>query len=64
MDRVGTTNTEARRIIEALKDMGAWRNCANCSYWQHPHGCILFQAMPPQEILAAGCEKHSDLIPF
>ncbi len=63
-DRVGEVHTTGEKIRFMLEAVGAFRNCGNCDSWYHPHGCKIFQAMPPQHIIASGCDKHSDLIPF
>ena len=63
-DRVGMMHNLRTAISDLIESKGAFRNCATCSYWLHPHGCDKFKQMPPQEIIAKGCDDHSDLIPF
>jgi hypothetical protein len=44
-----------------------YRTCITCSHWdKEAQRCKLFNALPPAEVIADGCEKYDDYdgIPF
>ncbi len=70
-DRVGLLSELASKIVDrgvittALTNANVYRNCLTCTYFvEHMEMCERFNARPPARIIAYGCEKHSDEIPF
>lgn len=62
-------NFEQRTAVR-IKDQenaiasGAWLCCANCEFFNAAEVCVVFNQKPPANIIARGCEKHCDPIPF
>jgi hypothetical protein len=75
-DRVGLLHALVKGIVDEWADAGLFRSCLNCSYWEgqktipdangpaHPEGCGKYFMTPPAKVIVAGCEDHTDLIPF
>ncbi len=56
-----------KEIAENLLECGLVRTCCNCdSFDDKREVCTYNNAniRPPAKIIATGCEKHNDLIPF
>lgn len=50
--------------LEAILDRRT-KTCVNCLHFQQDvEICSLAQVRPPAKIIAAGCEKHDEDIPF
>lgn len=51
------------RIITILEE--ATRTCVNCSHFDETNEmCRLVRKRPPARVIAFGCEKFEDSIPF
>lgn len=48
-----------------LMDNGFFRSCSNCEHWVNGKEiCGKYDARPPVKVIVAGCEDHSDFVPF
>lgn len=66
------------QLAELMLDVGLGTSCLNCDNWntdgsygsptnynkKFPEGCMRFKLLPPPKIIAVGCDKHTDQIPF
>ena len=68
------TTARQAAIIEMAKELAAeleplvaraTRTCINCEHFdEKPELCRLAGQRPPARVIATGCEKHLDQIPF
>lgn len=54
------TLRDALQIVEAIPER---RDCAACDFW-HGGQCQRWNAVPPAEVQAAGCEAFVSTVPF
>lgn len=56
-------NKDRVKFQQTLMNYGHWQCCANCA--QNNEGvCKLFNAIPPVEVIAVGCQEYQYEIPF
>ena len=54
-----------RNLMSSLMDAGIYRNCLTCSFFiEQMETCSVLNQRPPARVIAYGCEKHSEVIPF
>ena len=61
-----TFYTFASQLLNTLgKRSDYFATCITCKHWQDAH-CTLYNAVPPAEVIANGCESYedADYIPF
>lgn len=64
-DMPGQLHGLALRLANTMEAAGVYRNCLTCRHFvEAMETCGEFNARPPARIIAYGCEKHSNEIPF
>lgn len=55
----------ADMLVELLHTRGVLRSCPDCDAWDsRQEMCAKYQARPPAQIIAKGCEEFEPSIPF
>ena len=68
--RKDALNRLSLMLSEMLFEKGFFTTCCNCEHWiegppdNKQQICGLYKIRPPTKIIVAGCESHSDNIPF
>jgi len=58
-------NKDRIKFQQKMINCDYWQSCQNCAHMDHnTNKCKLFNAVPPVDVIAVGCENFQYEIPF